>query len=734
MQSSSRSPAGWLWASGVALVVFAARCQEIALYAGDVPYLDQWWVEAHQIIVPWLQGTLGWTDFFRSHHEHVPFWTRLLAWVQAAALGRWDPLLQCTINAAIFAVASATWASWLRRVLPLVPALLLTALTVVLATLPHGWENSTWGLQSIVPISLVLVMYHVIGSFTYEPGSVKWWVAQIAGVGAIFTFGTQWAGSMGIVLVSIWTSERDRRRWLTPAIIAVLGIGILFLARANQPHSGAFVQSAASPQQFFAAFLLQMGWPSQLPGVALLMYAPTLLLALQLRRNAGAQAVDRVVLALAIHSIVQAAAFAYGRGGGYIGFVSRYGDLLSLGVLANALALWRLVHSLRSWRVVTILLAVGWSAAFAQGIQWISTRAHTEYFHGQAAIRASLRRDAVKEYLSTHDATKLSSESVKGILYPDPAVVTSVLDQPGLKELLPVSVRPNGPRSRGDFISVIALYARNIRPILHTTGIIIFSLGLILTLLGPSSVAGTSDGTFFNETSIKILLGITALAGVGIFLWPMPLEFRGDKRWGRMLVPPGVVTDLKFLITTPTKFQVDNLTGGAALWPENFRNTFFGTHIDGPGFKGRVESATFPINSPWLIVPYAGFPASAGNSLRLQIEDSSGHVLTELSCPGPNPSDIDFWGVDVHAYAGQRARLVFYDGRDDNEGWVAAVPPQPARDSDRADELRRSWHLERTTLGHDSFGIIFVSLLGITGLLATGLFVNRRKISHRPPT
>jgi len=732
VHSSSRPPAGWLWAGGVALIVFAARCREIALYAGDVPYLDQWWVEAHQIIVPWLQGKLSWTDFFRSHHEHVPSWTRFLVWCQAAALGRWDPLLQCTFNAAIFAAASATWSCWLRRVLPLIPALLLTGLTVVLAALPHGWENSTWGLQSIVPVSLLLVMCHVIGSFESNPGTAKWWAAQIAGVGALFTFGTQWAGSAAVVLVAIWTSDRDRKRWIVPAIIAAVGIGMLLLARANQPHSGAFVLTAASPQQFIAAFLLQLGWPSQLPGIAVLAYSPTLLLCLYLRQKSDAQPVDRIAIALALHSIVQAAAFAYGRAGGYIGFVSRYGDLLSLGVLGNALALWRLMHGLRSWRPVLVLLGAGWVLVFDQGIQWISTRAHTEYFHGQAAIRSSLRRDAVKEYLTNHDATKLSSDPVKAILYPDPAVVTSVLDQPGMKELLPVSVRPNGPRARGDFISAIALYVRNTWPTVLTTGVVIFSIGVILTIFTPATAAGPVGGAFANIVSINILSGLTVVAGLGIFLWPMPLKFRGEQRWSQMLVPPGVVTDLKFLITTPTTYKVDNLTGGAALWPENFRNTFYGTHIDGPGFKGRAESSLFPINSPWLIIPYAGFPASEGNSIKLQIEDSGGHILAELICPGPNPSDIDFWGADVRPYSGKQAKLVFYDGRDDNEGWLAAVPPQPARDGGRADELRRSWALERTTLGHDSLGVIFVSLLGLTTLLSTGVYLSHRKISNRP--
>src|SRR6185312_689462 len=101
-------------------------------------------------------------------------------------LGRWDPKLQCTINAALFGLAAGVWTGWLRRVAPVLPAVLLTALTVALAALPHGWENSTWGFQSLVPIALVFVIWHVRGSFEQPVNSPKWWLAQAAGLGALF--------------------------------------------------------------------------------------------------------------------------------------------------------------------------------------------------------------------------------------------------------------------------------------------------------------------------------------------------------------------------------------------------------------------------------------------------------------------------------------------------------------------------------------------------------------------
>lgn len=728
---ATKPPAGWFWAGGVALAVFAARCREVQLYAGDVPYLDQWWVEGSQIIVPWLQGKLSWTNFFRTHHEHIPAWTRLFAWMEAAVLGRWDPRLQCTLNAALFGLVAGAWTGWLRRMLPLAPAFFLTLLTVALAALPHGWENSVWGFQSLVPVALLLVIWQVRGSFEREVNSPRWWLAQAAGIGALFTFGSMWTASVAIVITVFWTAAPGRRRWLAPALIGAAGLVLLLIARAHQPHGGAFALAATSPQQFLASFLVQLGWPSQWPGVAILMYLPALFLALQSWRDRDAKNIDRIALALALHAVAQAAAFAYGRAGAHLGFVSRYGDLLSLGVLANALALWRLLQAGRCWRPLLAVLAFGWLAAFGTGLNWISTRGHTEYFHGHAAEWAGLRRDAVKTYLTTGDAAKLATEDVRGVLYPDPAVVTSVLDQPGLRELLPVSVRPEGPRERGDFISASATYLRKAWPTLLTTASVLFLLGLGFSAAQRETRAAGAMKFRPAEWSPRLPFALALVAGAGVFLWPMPLRFHGEKRWTHLIAPADAVTNLSFLITTPTTYQVDNLTGGAALWPENFRNTFYGTHIDGPGFKGRAQSSTFPIRSPWLVVPYAGFPASAGNRLSLQIEDNAGAVLAEIPCPGPNPADIDFWAADVRAYAGRPARLVFLDGRNDAEGWLAAAPPQPASDGEQAARLRRAWALERTTSGHDSLGVIFVSLVALGALMA---LVRFRKIKQPNPT
>jgi hypothetical protein len=334
------------------------------------------------------------------------------------------------------------------------------------------------------------------------------------------------------------------------------------------------------------------------------------------------------------------------------------------------------------------------------------------------------RRDAVRHYLADRDLAHLSTPEVRSALYPNPAMVAAALDQPGLSDLLPVSLRPNATRVRGDFLSAAAARIRSLWEAFAAVGVIVLVLASWLTFRAAASPV---PALAFSADPWRwpLLAALAAVAGALVFLWPKPLEFSAEKRWLALLAPRGTVEGLTFHITTKTHFDPDNLTGGANLTPGDFRNLFYGTHIDGPGFIGEAQSSPFPVKSPWLVIPFAGFPASPGNALRLRIEDASGRTLTELTCPGPNPNlnEIDFWAADVSAYAGKSARLMFYDGRNDAEGWVAAAAPQAAKGPERAASFRRDRRSEPTRFGQASLGVVALTAL----LLCVGTALTSRR-------
>ncbi len=431
-----------------------------------------------------------------------------------------------------------------------------------------------------------------------------------------------------------------------------------------------------------------------------------------------------MIVALAIWGVAQAAGFAYARGGNYIGFVSRYGDLLALGAVAHALALWRFWQAVRSWRrALVATFALLWFAVLGQGLAQISLHGHTEYFHERSAALASLRHEAVQHYLASHDIQSLSSEDVRKNLYPNPELVAHVLDQPGLSALLPASLRPSPAPARGDIFSNAAALLRPCWPDLAVSTALIFILACGLTRRHPIVAVPPSKVSMSVDRWQGPILGALAVGSAAlVFLWPKPLEFSPEKRWEALLAPKGTVA-VTFHFTGASTYSDDRLTGGADLWPENFRNHFSGTRLDGNGFVGTAESSPFLLTSPWLVIPFAGFPASAGNSLRLRIEDARGQVLQEVTYPGPNTPDIAFWAVDIRGFTGRSGRILLVDGRTDAEGWVAAAPPQPAKGPERAAMFRRDRASEPTRFGQQALGVIALASL----LLCIGTALSSRR-------
>ena len=435
----------WLWVAGIALLILAARLREIHLYAGDVGINDQWKIEAADLYAPWLAGTLSPWAFLQPHFEHVPAWTRLLSWMEVALSGQWDPLMQATVNSLLYAGFAALWLRWLARTLQPLACVCLTALVATCGMLSHGWENTTWGFQSQFPFALIFLLVHADGSFRHLAGSRGWWLAQAAGLAGLFTLASMWMAPLAVVLVSLWIQPRGPRLRLAPLLTAVVGLAILAAVRAAAPPGGAFAQTAGSPLQFLHALLDLLGWPTAWPGALVLMNLPLAIFALQLRSRDNCDASDRTNLALGVWALGQVAALAYARSADYSGYVSRYGDLLAIGVLANGFALARLVDDARGWRRLAAAFALGWGLATVGGLYHLSHSGHAAYFHENAVSQARTRREAVQAYLTRGDRSLLEQRGTRYLIYQDVNQVTSLLDQPAFRALLPHSVNPAVP-------------------------------------------------------------------------------------------------------------------------------------------------------------------------------------------------------------------------------------------------------------------------------------------------
>lgn len=704
----------WIAATGAALVVFAARLAEIHFHGGDVPYNDQWIIEAEQIIGPWIDGTLSLRDFFIPHFEHLPVWTRLLTWLQVALTGRWDPLVQMTFNAALYAGFIWLAARWVWRTVGPGAALALGGLLVLTGGLPHAWENIAWGFQSQFPLALLLLFIHVTGSCTEPAGSRRWWLAQAAAVAALFTLASLWLAPLAVVLSWLWTGPRRKADLLAPAVIAAAGAGMLLLI--HRQSGTTFTQGPRAVIDFVQSALHLLGWPSLIPGAVALLQLPWLVHALRLRQQPAIAPVDRVTFVLGLLNLLQATALAFGRTGDNDDFVSRYGDLLAPGVVAGALALARLMPDAGRARSAFFVLAAAWSGLVVAGLVQNSTAGHAHYFHLYAAEHNALRRDAVREYLATGQGTKLASPVIRPIIGQDAARITPLLDRPAFRALLPASVEPRNPP---DAAGRLARALQN-----RWAGLLVAG-GLVLVGGGawqawrsrgctPAGLMGIASDPW--QWRVPALIGSLAL--LATLVWSNPPSFDAAHRWQRWLGGDRAVSGLTWVFGTPAAFGPERLQGAAPLRPEVLRNQFFGTAPAGPGFTGTVLSSRFLLEKPWLIVPYAGYPVGNGNGLRLRFLDERGNQAgDELGCPGPNSEAIAYWTIDVRAYRGHRVQVVLYDGRTDTEAWVAAAPPVPADAPELAATLQEGLANEQYASVH--LALAAVALAGLAGAFLT---------------
>ncbi len=718
----------WCWALGAAGLALAARLHEIHLHAGDVPTNDQWKIEATDIIGPWLDGTLRPADFLAPHFEHMPAWTRLLAWLQVIVTGRWDPLVQTTVNALLYSGFIALIVRWIARHLPPAAAVAAGALLVFNASLAHDWENITWGFQSQFPLALLCLFLHVTGSFERTAGSRGWWAAQAAGLAGFFTLAGMWLAPLAVGLVALWTDPRGPCRRLLPLVLAGAGLALFLVLRARVAPGATLDLGPRTPWQFLFALLDQLGWPASWPGALALLNLPLLLFGLQLRGRRDAAAFDRTVLALGLWAAGQALGLALARGADYYGYVSRYGELLGVLVLANSLALARLVPALPRARWAGGLFAASWFAVVVAGAWALSTGGHARHFHERSAAYAQLRRDAVQAYLSRGDRSLLDEPGTRAILYQPVEHITALLDRPGFRALLPASVWPDNPPGRTG-VAARTLQA-NTWLVAAPAGLLLLA-GLGLRLRGAERVPALPALTLQPEPLLPWLAAPVALAaGVLVFCWPDPLTLDQDERWRRFFNPPGGTGPLELHIVGSSEPLPDNhLFGAVPLSPPPVRFQFSGTNPGTTAFTCTAWSKPFPVASPWFIVPYAGYPVAHGNGLRLRIEEPDGRFITEVACPGPNTPGIGYWAADVRPYAGKQARLVLYDGRTETEAWVGAAPPIAASDTARTATMPAAYAWEQTAHAHYALArVAGVALALLAGWWAVG----RPKCPARP--
>ena len=416
-----------LWLASLFLVVFSAKLLLMHQTPVTAPFWDQWQAEGQDLFVPYNECRLSWSQMFALHNEHRVFFTRLLALDLISANRQWDPRLEQVVNAALHALtavllAAIVWLAHQRRRLDL-----LVLVCGVIFAMPFGWENTLVGFQSSF---YFFVLFSILALWltTFPAGTGPWVAGWICATCALFTAAGGLVTVGVIVGMTVLNVMNEPRRWRNALATLVVAIGVLALgvATASPPIAAHAPLRAHNAKEFLTAFATNIAWPwIETPVAAIAVWLPVIVLMIALvRRRLRTTPFDRLLVGLAAWVALNAVAVAFGRGSGGAAPVSRYMDLLSLGIVANAMALPALLDDIKGRKVTRQLVhaaLVVWLVFVVRGIVLVERQTSTgleNYRQFWAAHAINVRK-----FVLNHDRADFTSKRpLIDLPYPGPGI------------------------------------------------------------------------------------------------------------------------------------------------------------------------------------------------------------------------------------------------------------------------------------------------------------------------
>ncbi|WP_205877808.1 hypothetical protein [Mycobacterium camsae] len=421
--------------TAIACTVLGFRLTIISSFASGVPILDQWDAEASGLYSRYLKGVLNVTDLFAPHNEHRIVFTRLLALVHLELAGEWNTRLEMIIGA----IALAVLVTWLAALLlPLVAPrhrVLTACFIALLFALPLDFENTLWGFQSQVYLSLLFGLATLVAFAQARPFSPRWFGGLAAATLSYFSFALGLAAIIAaVIVVGVQLITRARRRCGRElAAVGVLGLVAVVLV--------VWGAQGARPKSNLWTFLEGLG---MFTGLILAAAVPLVLLCRQKIRQ-GASITDPVWLIAGIFGwvVIQLVLLAYGRG---TVIAPRYMDVVLLPYPLAFVAVITIAgraHAARSrqralpapsawvFAVVTVIAVAGYLSVLASSYWAKATDQQV------ADVRA---------YLATGDVNRLAERGTPShgvaLVFPDPQRQGRVLRDPDIQAILPPELRP----------------------------------------------------------------------------------------------------------------------------------------------------------------------------------------------------------------------------------------------------------------------------------------------------
>jgi hypothetical protein len=502
-----------IWLAALFLVVLGAKLWVAQLYGSPLPLWDQWY-EADLFFRPWLEGHLTWKDYFSAYCEHRMFFIRLLDVSVIRLNGRWEPMLQMTVNAFICATYACGLAFCLWKVLGRKNGWFVCVLLAPFFALPYGGENTIWAISSLGNFVNIFTLVTLAGLVLAKPGGRWWWVGLASAIMGLFTVASGLlapAAVGGLMILRAVKHHRIERGNLITLVLclAVIGAGMALgvTAEVDRPLR------AHSLMEFTSALARNLTWLFyDARGAAFFIFLPFVLLIAQYFRPGFQESrAAEFLLGLGLWSVLQSAAIAYGRanyGGTFP--VSRYLDILNVFVIAS---LFASVLLAQSWQrgahssKFTLFLPLVFSAVIFFGLFRIS-QIVVDNLLLPTRMMNLVAEERVQTFMATGDKRELLEQPT---VRPSPEMPLAVLSDPNLQTILPaVCLPPADAHVTGRLTAASQWLLRN------STGMLFCGLGLFACLIGYALVRSPLGLAWENLPACIAFLAILAALG---FVW-----------------------------------------------------------------------------------------------------------------------------------------------------------------------------------------------------------------------
>ncbi len=708
-----------------ALFALAGHLGLIRAYGTVLPFRDQWQATGFDLLGPWANGELTLAHFFTPLNDHWPVLTRALSFFLLRLNGQWNNLVETTFNALLLAGCVALF---LRLILPGLRGWSRAAFAVLtgsLFALPITWENTLWGIQSLVYSQIALSLLYFAAVCTQRTFSLAWWLGHMAGLVVLFT---QHSAILAHAAVAVllawrwWRHDGDRR-----VALAGLGFALAVIAAFIAFFPSITVTAALRADSWELAldvFLRQLAWPLPHPAWAFVVYAPWLVWTINRLAARRIQSPDAFILVCGLWVGAQAAAIGYGRAAETFTFASRYCDFLSFGWLLNAACLFRLVLAFPAKlpRLALAAFSVLWLVAPLKSFWWETTESHAGYnlLHRPDINRRNLER--LQLFYATHDASALVNDpGTAHELFTYPPSLPPLLSHPRFQAVLPPETGSPLARSDHGRLGWLPALLLPSAPWLALGGLLLLGVSMLQTpRLGHRSELDIVDPTSHTPRTAFVWLAGTFLIVASLALsWHHAFVFDSTTRLRLAYAPleEGVFfADLEFERHDGGLHHRVAARGAVDTFPTAVRPHWYGTRLKiKPDFQGIIRSLPFPIRSDRLFVPFTGHPSFPGNGLRIRFLDPTTGVETWEGFLGPNPgTGWNVWSIDTSAHRGSTASLFLYDGLDGPNGWLGVARPAQTDDPTFGDRWRAILRAERAESTHRTLAILSLLLAATT--------------------